>query len=87
MSWDPDAAIFPRFRALSLYTLLGLQAEIWQLQEELDKFITANASESGENLRSTNWETLLHEEASKEDGQLATIMKLRAKLLEYSMIF
>jgi hypothetical protein len=88
MSWNTDAAIFPCFRTLNLYNLLGLQAEIWQLQEELDGFIKANDSQEiglEKNLYSVDWQLLQEKEENEKKGQLSTIVKLRGKLWEYSM--
>lgn len=88
MAWYPRAAIFPRFHALNLFNLLGLQAEIAQLEEEFDRIAEENNNcqdaSSKKKEYSFSW-LVLQEAEGGQSKQLLKTLELRKKLAEYSM--
>ena len=84
MVWNPTFAIFPRFEVLSLNNLLLLQAEISDLEEQLNDAVDADDNATGENRKySCDWSMLRREGATSP--QWKTCEALRSKLVEYSI--
>ena len=84
MAWDPATAIFPRFQAANLNNLLLLQAEISELEEQLNDATDADDNADGESRKySCDWSLLRQE--GETSLQWRTCQALRTKLAEYSM--
>ena len=86
MAWDPSRAIFLRFRAANVLNLLGLQAEICRLQEDLARIVERDENQAEHPIRKQyqhDWSALQDEEEGQNDQKLK-IQELRAKLNEYS---
>ncbi|KAI0530301.1 hypothetical protein GGR58DRAFT_493856 [Xylaria digitata] len=86
MAWDPPTAIFERFRSANYLNLLGLQAEIARLQDELMKTTVADEAQDNQPLRKEyqyNWPALQDGEDGKS-RQRELIMELRKALKEYN---
>ncbi|OJJ72197.1 hypothetical protein ASPBRDRAFT_207437 [Aspergillus brasiliensis CBS 101740] len=85
MAWEPGVAIFPRFQSANLFNLLGLQAEVCQLQEELANIMRKD-DQSSDLLRraySVNWSALQTGDNGNSEQRLK-ILELRSKLAEYN---
>lgn len=83
MAWDPATAIFPRFQVANLNNLLLMQAEISELEEQLNDAVDADDSADGQNRKySCDWSLLKQEGATSL--QWRTCQTLRTKLAEYS---
>ncbi|KAI0551698.1 hypothetical protein F4679DRAFT_537667 [Xylaria curta] len=86
MSWHPSAAIFERFRSANILNLLGLQAEISCLQDELIKTTAADEAQADEAVRKEyqyDWSALQDGEGGNS-RQKELIMRLRKVLEEYN---
>ena len=84
MAWDPTCAILSRFRAANLMNLLGLQAEVSQLQEEVEVLMFNDRHKSGpRSAFAVDWSSLYKEDI-QQDGLQQKVLDLRLKLREYS---
>ncbi|KAI1120216.1 hypothetical protein F5Y10DRAFT_137095 [Nemania abortiva] len=86
MAWNPSAAIFERFRSANILNLLGLQAEIARLQDELIETTRADEAQTDQPIRKKyqyDWPALqVGEDGNSRQREL--IMKLRKALNEYN---
>ncbi|KAI0857983.1 hypothetical protein F4860DRAFT_487793 [Xylaria cubensis] len=84
MAWNPLAAIFERFRSANILNLLGLQAEIARLQDELIKITAADEAQADvRKLYQVDWSALQDSEGGNSQ-QRKLIMSLRETLKEYN---
>jgi hypothetical protein len=85
MAWEPSAAIMPRFRSANLLNLLGLQAEVCQLKDELMHLMQKDDEHPHQASKdyAINWSTLQSDQEGKSEQRLK-ILELRGKLAEYS---
>jgi hypothetical protein len=88
MAWDPNQAVFCRFRAANMFTLLLFQAEIAELEEQLDDAI-AKDDRSGDAEKRRyryckDWARL--REVGQDSVQWEKVMELRGKIAAYSKI-
>ena len=84
MAWDPATAIFPRFQVANLNNLLLMQAEISELEEQLNDAIDADDIADGDKRQfSCDWSLLKREGATSL--QWSKCQALRSKLAEYSV--
>lgn len=84
----PQLGIYRRFSILNARNLLYLQAELVELETELDE-CTKEDSKSGDpskRLNNTNWYYLSRRKEGLPDSQWRTMLRLREKLDEYSMM-
>lgn len=87
MQDHPEDAIVRRFAALNLQNILYLQAEITNLQRDIDKLETDNDSSGEEDRRdfALDWYTLAHVHNTPGAGeQWEKWLQLRKVLKEYS---
>jgi hypothetical protein len=82
MAWDPALAIFPRFRAANNLNLLLLQAEISELEDDIN--LRSEVEDSlGDAQKSCDFTALRDDR--EDDTRWKKCLELRAKLTEYSM--
>ncbi|KAH8157135.1 hypothetical protein CIB48_g11112 [Xylaria polymorpha] len=80
MAWHPSAAIFERFQSVNILNLLGLQAEIAQLEDKLIKATAADEADQPDRKQyQYDWSAL--QDSNSPQRQL--IMDLRKALNEY----
>ena len=87
MSKYPELAIFRRFSELNLINLLRLQAELQDLEHQLDEARREDSSSDNEN-RQKNAKDFWHMRDKHEDGtssQYEVLIEIGKKLDEYSM--
>lgn len=83
MAWHPSAAIFERFQSVNILNLLGLQAEIAQLEDKLIKATAADEADQPDRKQyQYDWSAL--QDSNSPQRQL--IMDLRKALNEYSQL-
>jgi hypothetical protein len=84
MAQSPSQAIFSRFRSANMLALLLMQAEITELEEELDVITLQDNFSKDENRENycNNWTKLRGSGPSGEQWQ--KIQALKEKVLEYS---
>jgi hypothetical protein len=86
MAWTPSQAIFHRFRAANALNLLGLQAEVARLQEQLLEATKRDEEEEDTLSRrqyQQDWAALWEgEPGTSQQAQL--VLQLRNALNEYS---
>lgn len=83
MAWDPGLAMVPRFRAANVFNILCLQAEIRDLEEQLEvQMRKDDLSLEEECLYSCNIDIL--RDHGKDSLQWKLISALRLKLEQYS---
>lgn len=84
MAWDPTQAIFCRFRAANLFTLLLFQAEIAELEEDLANAITEDnrSTDADERRYCKDWAAL--RKLGQNSVQWQKAMALREKIAVYS---
>jgi hypothetical protein len=87
MAWDPSTAILPRFRSANMFNLLGLQAEVCRLQDELMHLIERDSenAEQPQKDYANDWSVLQAGENGKSEQRLK-ILELRTKIAEYSRL-
>lgn len=84
MAWDRPTAIFRRFLAANAFNLLGLQAEICRLQEDLLRQVeTDEKHDPAQSQYQINWSALLDGDNGSSE-QRRVVMELRRTLGEYS---
>ena len=81
----PGLAIFRRFATLNAKNLLYLQAEIAELEDQLDLLEGEDRNSTNLDHRKFQWEArLLMTAPAGENQQWQKILEIRAKLKEYS---
>ena len=86
MAWDPPTASFHRFGSLNAMNLLGMQAELCSLQEELELNAKNNEKRGPEHRRlQCDWTSLDSGQPESEERK-NLLMKVRSKLDEYSAL-
>ncbi|KAI1430194.1 hypothetical protein F5Y12DRAFT_6913 [Xylaria sp. FL1777] len=81
MAWNPSTAIFERFRSANILNLLGLQAEIARIQDELMR--TTISEKPLGNQYQNDWTALEYGDGG-DRAQRKLIMRLRERLKEYN---
>jgi hypothetical protein len=81
MAWDPAVAIFPRFRRANHLNLLLLQAEISELEDEID--LRSEIEDRLDDAQKSCDLAALRDEG-ENDTRWKRCLELRAKLAEYS---
>jgi hypothetical protein len=84
MAWDPAVAIFPRFRRANHLNLLLLQAEISELEDEID---LRSEIEDDLDLAQKSCDFAALRDEGENDTRWKKCLELRAKLAEYSTSF
>lgn len=81
MAWDPALAIFPRFRAANNLNLLLLQAEISELEDDIN--LRSEIEDSLDDAKKSCDFAALRDDR-ENDTRWKKCLELRAKLAEYS---
>ena len=85
MAKYPGLAIFRRFATLNAKSLLYLQAEIAELEDQLELREREDMNAEKVDRRRFQWQArLLMEAPEGENGQWKTVLEIREKLKEYS---
>ena len=85
MVWDPSLAIFPRFRSANVLCLLQLQAEITDIEEQLQDLATAYKACDSITRKAWLYDFSKLKATGKDTPQDQLFRKLRLLLAEYSM--
>lgn len=82
----PELCIYRRFSTLNARNLLYLQAELVDLEEQLDEYTLADikSDDLREKKYSRNWHYLSTSVDGVENSQWYTMLAIREKLREYS---
>lgn len=86
MSTYDEFAILRGFKALNLQNLLYLQAEIINLEHDLNKLVHIDAAHPDREFYSKDWWSLAHGECKEGQNQWRQICRIRKKLDQYSEI-
>ena len=83
MAWESSLAIFPRFRSATMLCLLQMQAEITEIEEDLEKFAHEDGKSSDDKKKEwlRDWSSL---DTTSKDIRQCKLLRLRSLLAEYS---
>lgn len=84
MGRHSEFAMFRRFRALNMQNLLYLQAELTDLEDQLQKLVCRDSEDPNRNFYTKDWWSLSQSEVYEEREQWEKFLDIRVKLKEYS---
>jgi hypothetical protein len=86
MSQHSEMAIFRRFGNLNRLNTLHLQAELMHLEDKYYKLAEWDEKNSSRAYRSRDWWSLTQPDREGKKEQWETLLEIREKLKEYSMV-
>jgi hypothetical protein len=87
MAWEPSLAIFPRFRSANMLCLLQMQAEITELEEQINDLAYVDSTTGDETRKELPFDWSMLKTLGEGSLQYRLHAKLRILLAEYSKLF
>lgn len=87
MSEHPEFAIFRRFSKLNLQNILHLQAELTDMEQDLEKLANEDKADPRREQYAHDWRMMRYVNSEEGDQeQMQMMLKIREKIKEYSKL-